>query len=95
MESIIVLIILIVMVAASRISARRTADGKKKVTVQTLAGPVKMNIPKAVKKKEDTEVAVRTAHSSYEDSLRILYKSGLLTRQELNEMMEKHRGRMS
>lgn len=87
-------VILYVIISAVR------ANGNKPIseTIQTLAGDMKLELHRIQNKEssreyEDAEewTESKTVHTSYEESLHTLYKSGLLTKKEMNEMLAKHR----
>lgn len=85
------------------VSVIRSLLGKEKSEKKSTV-PVREESKRVVKRirsreeahhEKDTQDGVKqTAYTgcTYEDSLRTLYKSGLLTRQQLNEMLEKHNG---
>lgn len=91
----VVIIGAIVSVLKSLLGERKEKKAKEISSVNEVKRVVKRIKPSEGHHEKDTEGGVKqTAYTgcTYEDSLRTLYKSGLLTRQQLNEMLEKHNG---
>lgn len=69
---------------------RKKASGGKKKTVKDIAPVKRTHIDRKKEKRTVDGLERTTVHCTYEDSLKSLLDSGLLTKKEYREMLEKH-----